>query len=167
MAIPIKEIVSGVTGLVGGFLGTRAEQKRSDNRIRYLSRLRSDAKADFDRDYYEDPMSRAAVQRMLTKTMEGIRQRNRAAAGTAAVMGSSEETVANEKAVNANALADTASQIAASADEEKRRLKQQYKERDDRLQEMLADERANRPTGSDVIANMIGGAANGIGKHYG
>lgn len=82
-------------------------------------------------------------------------------------MGSSEETVANEKAVNANALADTASQIAASADEEKRRLKQQYKERDDRLQEMLADERANRPTGSDVIANMIGGAANGIGKHYG
>ena len=59
-------------------------------------------------------------------TNDLIRQRNRAAAGTQAVMGGTEESVAATKAANANALADTAAQIAVAGANRKDNIESQY-----------------------------------------
>ena len=60
----------------------------------------------YDRRYNEDATQRADAQRILTITQENIRQRNQQAAGTQAVMGGTEESVAAARAANNQALAD-------------------------------------------------------------
>lgn len=68
----------------------------------------------YARNYNADTTQRADAQRVLNYTAEQIKQRNKAASGTAAVMGSTDESVAAEKAANAASMADTASQVAAA-----------------------------------------------------
>ena len=73
----------------------------------------------YDRRYNEDATQRADAQRILTQTEESIKQRNKAAAGSAAVMGGTDESVAAAKEANNKALADATSQIAADAEARK------------------------------------------------
>jgi hypothetical protein len=91
-----------------------------------LEGQKADNQAWYDRRYNEDATQRADAQRMLTMTMDRMRRRNKAAAGTAAVMGSSPEAVAVEKEANAQAFADTASQIAAAGAARKDQVENQY-----------------------------------------
>ena len=63
----------------------------------------------YNRRYNEDATQRADAQRVLSMTEERIKQRNKAAAGRAAVMGTTDEGVAAEKAANAQVLADDCS----------------------------------------------------------
>jgi molecular chaperone GrpE (heat shock protein) len=57
---------------------------------------------------------------------ENIKQRNQQAAGTQAVMGGTEESVAAAKAANNQALADATSQIAVNGDRRKDQIESQY-----------------------------------------
>ena len=52
----------------------------------------------YNRRYNEDATQRADAQRVLSLTEERLKQRNKAAAGRAAVMGTTDEGVAAEKA---------------------------------------------------------------------
>lgn len=160
-------IFSAIAGAAGGVLGTASETAKSNKRSRGLNRLRYDDKADYEKDYYENPLERMAVQASLRRTMDAFRQANQAAAGANLAGGASEESRFNQMQASANALGNQASDIAVATDEEKRRLKQQHKERDAKLREALIEEQANKPTGLDMAANMIGGVAGGIGKHFG
>ncbi|MBR6630456.1 MAG: hypothetical protein IKK89_00750, partial [Alistipes sp.] len=83
----------------------------------------------YDRRYNEDATQRADAQRLITMTEESIKNRNKQAAGTAAVMGGTEESVAAAKAANNGALADTMSQIAVNAEQRKDAIEGQYMER--------------------------------------
>lgn len=91
----------------------------------------------YDRRYNEDATQRADAQRILTKTEESIKERNRQAAGTQAVMGGTEESVAAAKAANNQALAEATSQIAVNADARKDQIEQAYREKDAQLQDSL------------------------------
>ena len=90
-------------------------------------------------------------------TEDSIRNRNRAAAGTQAVMGGTEESVAAAKAANNRALADAAAQIAVAGEQRKDAIEQQYLQRDAQLQEQLNNMEAGR-------ANAIAGAVQGVSK---
>jgi hypothetical protein len=68
----------------------------------------------YNRNYYEDTTQRADAQELLRYTADQIKQRNKSAAGTQAVMGGTEESVAAEKAANGRAMAEAASKIAAA-----------------------------------------------------
>ena len=87
----------------------------------------------YDRRYNEDATQRADAQRLLAMTEKSIRERNKQAAGAAAVMGGTEESVAAAKALNNQALADVASQINAAADARKDAVEQQFMENRDAL----------------------------------
>ena len=63
---------------------------------------------------------------MLNYTAEQIKKRNKAAAGTQAVMGGTEESVAAEKQANSSAMAETASRIAAAGASRKDNIDQTY-----------------------------------------
>lgn len=68
----------------------------------------------YDRNYNADITQRADAQELLRYTADQIKQRNKSAAGTQAVMGGTEESVAAEKAANGRAMAEAASKIAAA-----------------------------------------------------
>lgn len=91
----------------------------------------------YDRRYNEDATQRADAQRILTMTNDNIRQRNRAAAGTQAVMGGTEESVAAAKAANNQALAEATSQIVVNGERRKDQIEGQYMQTKDALNEKL------------------------------
>ena len=119
--------------LIGAGLGAAASiyggikaREAADEANHMLKQQKAENQAWYDRRYNEDATQRADAQRILTMTMDRMRRRNQAAAGTAAVMGSSPEAVAAEKQANAQALADAASQIAAAGAARKDQVENQY-----------------------------------------
>jgi len=129
----IGSLIGAGLGAAASIIGGIKAGKESRKARRMLDRMGADNQAWYDRRYNEDATQRADAQRMLQMTMDRMRQRNRAAAGTAAVMGSSTEAVAAEKQANAQALADTASQIAAAGAQRKDQVEGQYLQRKDNL----------------------------------
>ena len=99
--------------------------------------------------------SAADAQRILTQTEESIKQRNKAAAGSAAVMGGTDESVAAAKEANNKALADATSQIAADAEARKDNIEATYMQNDNALVEQLNAIEQGK-------ANAISGAVQGV-----
>lgn len=119
----IGAAISAASAIYGGIKSSQAA-KEANKKVEALQR---DNQAWYDRRYNEDPLQRSSAQRVLTRTQQMLRDRNRAAAGRAAVMGGTEESVAAEKQRNNEALADTASRIAAQGDAQKDAIEQQYR----------------------------------------
>ena len=121
----------------------------------------------YDRRYNEDSTQRADAQAMLTHTAEMIKQRNQAAAGSAAVMGGTEESAAATKEANAKALADATSQIVAAGEQRKDQIENQYMQRKAALDEQLRALEGEKQDGLDMASNALGGAVNGFAKGMG
>ena len=137
--------------LAGGILGSRAARKGR----RALEEQKRMNQAWYDRRYNEDATQRADAQLLLNRTEEHLRNRGKAAAGAAAVMGATESSVAAEKAANSKVLADTAAQIAANADARKDAIESQYMQTDQALaQQQMALKQQQ--------ASAIGGAVQGV-----
>ena len=75
----------------------------------------------------------------VNRVEQQIRERNRQAAGTQAVMGGTEESVAAMKGANSHALAETMSSIAVNGERRKDAIEAQYQAKDDALQSELND----------------------------
>lgn len=118
--------IGGALGVGGAIFGGISASKAMKKVKRNLQQQQRENQSWYDRRYNEDATQRADAQRILTMTNENIRQRNRAAAGTQAVMGGTEESVAAAKAANNEALADATSQIAAAGERRKDAIEQQY-----------------------------------------
>lgn len=118
--------IGGALGVGGAIFGGISASKAMKKVKRNLQQQQRENQSWYDRRYNEDATQRADAQRILTMTNENIRQRNRAAAGTQAVMGGTEESVAAAKAANNQALADATSQIAAAGERRKDAIEQQY-----------------------------------------
>lgn len=116
----------------------------------------------YDRRYNEDPTQRADAVRLLTMTEESIKKRNKAAAGSAAVMGGTAESVAAEKAANNEALADATSQIAADASARKDAIEGQFLEREAALENQLNQTEMQKQQAISQAVQGVTGAASGI-----
>ena len=114
----------------------------------------------YDRRYNEDATQRADAQAILTKTEEAIKSRNRAAAGTAAVMGGTEESVAATKAANAQAQAEATS----NAERRKDAIEQQYQQRDAQIEEALNNLEINK---AQAVSQAVQGVASAAGNIVG
>lgn len=145
--------LSAVGSIFGGISASKAMKKVKKN-------LQSQKQANqdwYDRRYNEDVTQRADAQRILTKTEESIRNRNRQAAGTQTVMGGTEESVAAAKAANNQALAEAASQIAVAGDVRKDQIEQIYQQRDAQLNDALNNIEINK-------AHAISSAVQGLSQ---
>lgn len=121
----------------------------------------------YDRRYNEDPTQRGDAQRLITMTEESIRKRNKSAAGTAAVMGGTEESVAAAKAANNEALADTMSQINASGEARKDAIEHEYHDRDANLQGQLNQlEREKQAAIASAVQGVTGAAGSIAGLDF-
>ena len=92
--------IGGALGIGGAIFGGISASKAMKKAKGMVEKQMKDNQNWYDRRYNEDATQRADAQRILTMTNENIRQRNRQAAGTRAVMGGTEESVAAAKAAN-------------------------------------------------------------------
>lgn len=122
----IGSAIGGALGIGASIFGGISASKAIKEYKRNLEGRMTENKNWYDRRYNEDATQRADAQRVLSKTEEMIKNRNRQAAGTQAVMGGTDESVAAEKAVNSQAMADAASQIAANGERRKDQIESQY-----------------------------------------
>ena len=129
--------IGGALGIGGSIFGGISASKAMKKIRRNLKDQMRENQSWFDRRYNEDATQRADAQRILTITNENIRRRNQAAAGTQAVMGGTEESVAAAKAANYESLAEAASQIAANGERRKDQIEAQYRQTKADLDEKL------------------------------
>lgn len=153
----IGSIIGGAlqigSSIFGGIKASEAMKKVKQN----LEDQKKANEAWYNRRYNEDATQRADAQRILAKTEESIRNRNRQAAATQAVMGGTEESLAAAKAANNEALAEATSQIAVAGDRRKDAIEQQYMQRDAALDDSLNNMEINK-------ANQIANAVKGVGS---
>lgn len=128
------------SSLFSGISQAKAAKKQKKN----IEKSKAENEAWYNRRYNEDATQRADAQRLLRLTQESIRNRNREAAATQAVVGGTEESVAATKEANAKALAETASAIAAQGEARKDAIEQQYLNRNQTLNDQLNGIEANK-----------------------
>ena len=144
--------LSAVGSIFGGISASKAMKKVKKN-----LQAQKQANQDwYDRRYNEDATQRADAQRILIKTEESIKNRNRQAAGAQAVMGGTEESVAAAKAANNQALADATSQIAVNAEARKEQIEQTYQQKDAQISDALNNLEINK---AQAISSAVQGVA--------
>lgn len=160
-------IIGGAAGALGGIFGGISKNKMLKQQMKMVNEQKRENQDWYDSRYNEDATQRADAQRILAITEQNIRNRNRQAAGTAAVMGGTDESVAATKAANAQAMADAASQIAVAGDRRKDQIEGQYMARKQSLDEELRNLKGQKVNGFDMASNAIGGAASGFASGMG
>ena len=153
----IGSIVGGGLSAAGAIFGGISASKAMKKAKRNVEAQRKKNQDWYDQRYNEDATQRADAQRILTQTEESIKQRNRAAAGSAAVMGGTDESVAAAKAANNEALADATAQIAANADARKDSIEATYLQNDSAFVEQL---NAIEQGKAQAISQAVQGVAN-------
>lgn len=154
-------LLGAAIGAAGSIAGSIAKNKSLKNLKDSLERRKRENENWYTRRYNEDATQRADAQRMISMTEEAIKRRNRAAAGRAAVMGGTEESVAAEKEANNVAQANIIGQIAAEGERRKDAIEQQYLNRKERLEDKISEVDAQQQSGLDIFGNTLAGAGNG------
>lgn len=152
-------LIGAALGAAGSIFGGISASKAMKRVEKNLEQQKQENQDWFDRRYNEDATQRADAQRILTQTEESIKKRNAAAAGSAAVMGGTDESVAAEKAANAQGLADATSQIAANADARKDKIEQQYMSNKADLNEKLNNLTQKKAAAISSAVQGVTGAA--------
>ena len=147
----IGSAIGAAGAIFGGISASKAMKKAKKN----VEAQRKKNQDWYDQRYNEDATQRADAQRILTQTEESIKNRNRQAAGAAAVMGGTDESVAAAKAANNEALADATSQIAAAADARKDNIEATYLANDNAFVNQINEFEIGK-------ANAIGSAVQGV-----
>lgn len=137
--------------IFGGMKASEAMKKAKENLeerrdLNYWERLK---------DKNEASTQRADAQRIMAQIEEGIKNRNRQAAATQAVMGGTQESLAATQAVNNEAAADAAARIQIAGDARKDAIDQQHVARDDQYNNALNQMEVDK-------ANAIAQAVKGV-----
>lgn len=119
--------LSAVGAIAGGISRSKAIKREQE----LLAKKEAEERDWYNRRYNEDATARADAQRAITMTEEAIKKRNRAAQGVAAVMGGSQDAVNAAQQANAQAIADTASAIAAAGEQRKDAIDAQHRAKQD------------------------------------
>lgn len=157
----IGSAISAAMGIGGAIFGGISASKAMKKVKRNLEQQKKENQDWYDRRYNEDATQRSDAQHLINRAEQTIKQRNKAAAGTAAVMGTSTEAVAAEKAANNAIIADTVSQIEAQASARKDAIEAQYRQRDSEIDGQLANLEAQK---AGAVSQAIGGMASAAGS---
>ncbi len=157
-------IIGGAAGALGGIFGGISKNKMLKKQMRMINEQKRENQNWYDRRYNEDATQRADAQAILTQTSDLVRQRNQQVAGTQAVMGGTDESVAAAKAANAKALSDATSQIAVAGAQRKDQIEGQYRERQQQLDDALRELQGQKKDGFQIASDALGGGVIGFGS---
>lgn len=144
--------------IFGGISQARAAKKIKQN----IENQQKENQDWYDRRYNEDMTQRADAVALINRTEENIRNRNKNAAATAAVMGGTNEALAAQRAANNAALTDTMSQIAVTADQRKDAIENQYRNRNADLISQINENEAQKAANIAAAIQGVGATAGDI-----
>lgn len=121
--------VSLASSIGNAIFGGLSANKQKKEQLRAIRKQQQENRNWYNRRYNEDATQRADVQRMLSRTNEAIKARNRAAAGKQKVVGGTDASLASTQQANARAVGDALSEVAAKAEARKDNIEAQYRER--------------------------------------
>lgn len=147
----------------GGITASKNARKQR----REIEKRKRNNKNWFDRLYNEDYTQRADAQRLLTMTEERIKQRNKDAAGTAAVMGGTPELTAANNEANSKEIADVTSAIAAAGAERKDKIESEYRSREDAAEDLLMQMRQQKDANTSAAVQSGLNSVSQIASAYG
>lgn len=151
-------IIGGALGAAGGIMGGLSKNRHLKQQINAINAQQAENQNWFDQRYNEDATQRADAQRILTLTAERMKRANRAAAGTAAVMGGADV----DRSASSAAMADAASQIAVAGANRKNKIENKYIARKNELQGQVNELNAQKQNALDIVNGAVGGAAAGM-----
>lgn len=135
--------VSLASSIGNAIFGGISANKQEREQLKAIRKQQRENRDWYNRRYNEDATQRADVQRMLSRTNEAIKARNRAAAGKQKVIGGTDASLASTQQANAAAVGDAISEVAAKAEARKDNIEAQYRERKADLDAQEADVKAN------------------------
>lgn len=154
-------LIGAGLGLASSIAGGIANRKARRKQEQMIAQQQRENQAWYDRTYNADPTKRADTVRLLTQMQEQIKNRNKAAKGRQAVMGGTEDSTTAVKEANNKTLADTTSQIVAANDARKDNIEQQYRERNNQLNnQQMGIEAEKAADTANAVAGVAGTAAN-------
>lgn len=124
----------GAAGSIFGGISASKAIKKAKRNVEAQRRKNQDW---YDQRYNEDSTQRADAQRLLTQTQDMLKRQTDAAAGSAAVGGGTDESVAQAKAAANQTVGDVMSNINAQADARKDQIEQTYQANDNAYVEQL------------------------------
>lgn len=153
----IKTALSSFSKIASLVYGGIQEKRAAEEGQQKLDKMERENDNEDRRVSYRDPSQSIFAQYALRRTFDAIRDRNRQAAGTAAVMGATPESVAVEKAANAEQGAETAARVAASEAARQDQLHQQHVARKQQLeQEEYNLTQQKRQNVANAVQNGLG-----------
>lgn len=148
----------GAAGTVfGGISASKAIKKMNRN----IEDQRKKNQDWYDQRYNEDATQRADAQRVLSQTQDMLKRQTDAAAGSAAVGGGTDESVAQAKAQANDTLGNVMSNINAQADARKDEIEQTYQANDNAYVEQLNNLEQQK---AENIAKSVQGVTKASGK---
>lgn len=149
--------LGAVGSIFGGIAASKAMKKVRNN----INAQISANKDWYDRRYNEDATQRADAVAAVNRVEQSIRERNRQAAGTQAIMGGTEESTAATKAANNQAVAEATAQIAINGERRKDAIEAQFQAKDEALHAQLNDlERQKAGNVAQAAAGVAQAGAN-------
>ena len=138
--------------IMGGIKASKAVRKCKAQ----IYQQKQENKSWYDRRYNEDATQRAEAQAVLSNLREHLKRNSENTAGTQAVIGGTEESVAAQKAADANAMSNAVSNINAMGEARKDAIEQQYQQREANLNAQLENLEVNR---AQNTANAVKGVS--------
>lgn len=160
----VGAILGGIASVAGGVIGAVSARKAAKKQEEELKKREQRQAATYARRANQDYTQRADAQRMLRMTSDILKERQAAAAGRQAVMGVTDSGMAAEREVAEKVLTDTAAELAAAGEAEKRAAEDTYQAQ----QDANAQERVNIATGkAQAVGQAVGQAVQGAGQAAG
>lgn len=122
----IGSIVGAATGLVSGIAGGIKARKAARKANAVLDKQAKENEDWYNRRYNEDYTQSVEARSALTRAKEYARERLMGASGAAAVMGGTDESVAQAKKAADEVISDTARGIAENATAKRDAVESQY-----------------------------------------
>ena len=155
----IGALVGAATGLDGSIFGGRKASKAQKKASRALDEAEKDNENWFARRYNEDYTRSAEAQSVLNKARDYAEEQYRRAAGSSAVSGATDESVAQQKALGNEVISAVASDIASQATARKDAVESQYLN----TKNNLTNQRISMYTGQSQNATTAAGSAMSAG----
>lgn len=154
-------IFGAALGAAGSIFGGISASKAIKKAKRNVEAQRRKSQDWYDQRYNEDSTQRADAQRLLTQTQDMLKRQTDAAAGSAAVGGGTDESVAQAKAAANQTVGDVMSNINAQADARKDQIEQTYQANDNAYVEQLNNLEQGKAA---AISQAVQGVTSAAGK---
>lgn len=159
-------IIGGVASAVGGIGSGIAGRRAARRNARILDNAEKKAQNWYDQEYYGDFTQRSDAQAALNQARKILDERYKRAAGSAAVTGATDESIAQQKEANNQVVADVTSNIAERADAYKEQVRANYENQmnaiDNARMEINNQRAKNVATAAGGLATAGGLAAENI-----